>query len=63
MRRGGGSWKTLRTRRDDLGDDDHEHMRTVRGYIRRHLAQRPGDDVEDSRWRFSLMNRGHDPLR
>jgi hypothetical protein len=53
----------LRTRRDDLRDDDYAHMRTVRGYIHRHLAQRPGGDVEGSRWRFSLMNWGHDPLR
>ncbi len=29
----------------------------------RHLEQRPSGDVEDTRWRCSLMNRGHDPLR
>lgn len=43
-------------------EDDYEHMRKVRGYIKRHLAQRPDGDVEDSRWRYSLMNWGHDPL-
>jgi hypothetical protein len=29
---------------------------------RRHLAQRPSGDVSDTRWRYSLMNWGHDPL-
>jgi hypothetical protein len=52
----------LRTKRDDLTDADFEHMRKVVGYVHRHLAQRPGGDVEDSRWRYSLMNWGHDPL-
>jgi hypothetical protein len=53
----------LRTRKDDLSDDDVEHMREVVGYVNRHLAQRPDGDVEDSRWRYSLMNWGHDPLK
>ncbi|GAB3106602.1 DUF3140 domain-containing protein [Streptomyces calidiresistens] len=53
----------LRTRRGDLDDDDRAHMRKVSGYIRRHLAQRPSGNVEDSRWRHSLMNWGHDPLK
>ena len=54
----------LRTKKGDLTDDDYAHMRTVHGYVARHLAQRPGaDDVEDSRWRHSLMNWGHDPLK
>jgi hypothetical protein len=54
----------LRTTRDDLADDDLAHMRKVHGYVQRHLAQRPEDeDVETSRWRYSLMNWGHDPLR
>ncbi len=26
-------------------------------------AQEPEEDVEDSRWRYSLMNRDHDPLK
>ncbi|MGX1560053.1 DUF3140 domain-containing protein [Streptomyces sp. NPDC055506] len=51
----------LRAKKADLTDDDHQHMRKVVGYIRRHLAQRPSGDVEDSRWRHSLMNWGHDP--
>ena len=52
----------LRTRRADLGEDDVEHMRKVVGYVHRHLAQRPSGDVTDTRWRYSLMNWGHDPL-
>ncbi|MDP9863771.1 MULTISPECIES: DUF3140 domain-containing protein [Streptosporangium] len=53
----------LRKREDDLSDDDYTHMRQVTGYVRRHLAQRPSGDVEDTRWRRSLMNWGHDPLK
>ncbi|GAA5041494.1 DUF3140 domain-containing protein [Streptomyces similanensis] len=52
----------LRAKKGDLSDDDYQHMRKVTGYIRRHLAQRPSGDVEDTRWRYSLMNWGHDPL-
>ncbi|WP_255472300.1 DUF3140 domain-containing protein [Quadrisphaera setariae] len=54
----------LRTKKDDLTDDDVAHMRKVVGYVERHLAQGgPDDDVEHSRWRYSLMNWGHDPLK
>ncbi|MEU1850856.1 DUF3140 domain-containing protein [Streptomyces sp. NPDC019990] len=52
----------LRARKGDLTDDDYQHMRKVVGYVRRHLAQRPSGDVRDTRWRYSLMNWGHDPL-
>ncbi|MEV5645237.1 DUF3140 domain-containing protein [Streptomyces flaveolus] len=52
----------LRAKKNDLTDDDYEHMRKVVGYVRRHLAQRPSGDVTDTRWRHSLMNWGHDPL-
>ncbi|MDT0389496.1 DUF3140 domain-containing protein [Streptomyces sp. DSM 41921] len=52
----------LRARKGDLTDDDYRHMRKVVGYVRRHLAQRPSGDVRDTRWRYSLMNWGHDPL-
>ncbi|MEU1050405.1 DUF3140 domain-containing protein [Streptomyces sp. NPDC005897] len=52
----------LHKNKGDLSDDDYEHMRKVVGYVRRHLAQRPSGDVEDTRWRHSLMNWGHDPL-
>ena len=54
----------LRAREDDLTDEDVAHMKKVVGYVHRHLAQRPGkEDLESSRWRYSLMNWGHDPLR
>jgi Protein of unknown function (DUF3140) len=48
----------------DLTDDDYHHMRTVVGYVHRHLKQGgPAEDAEHSRWRYSLMNWGHDPLK
>lgn len=53
----------LRTRKGDLSEDDVAHMRKVVGYVHRHLAQRPDGDVTDTRWRHSLKNWGHDPLR
>jgi len=54
----------LRTRKAELSDDDLAHMRKVHGYVRRHLAQGPQkEDVESSKWRYSLMNWGHDPLK
>ena len=52
----------LRAKKGDLTDDDYRHMRKVVGYVRRHQAQRPSGDVRETRWRYSLMNWGHDPL-
>ena len=52
----------LRCRRDELSDEDYLHMRKVAGFVARHRAQRP-DNVVTSRWRYSLMNWGHDPLK
>src|SRR3954454_2168783 len=50
--------------KDELTDADYEHMRKVVGYCKRHLAQGgPKDDKEHSKWRYSLMNWGHDPLK
>jgi Protein of unknown function (DUF3140) len=49
--------------RDDYSDDDIAHMRKVLSYVRRHSAQRPQGEIEDTRWRYSLMNWGHDPLK
>ena len=51
------------TKKADLGDDDYAHMRKVVGYVHRHLAQRPAGDVRETRWRYSLMNWGHDPTK
>ena len=52
----------LRTKKADLTDEDYAHMRKVVGYVARHIAQRP-ENVVTSRWRYSLMNWGHDPLQ
>ena len=53
-----------RTRKAELGDGDWAHMAKVVGYIKRHCAQGgPKADAEHSRWRYSLMNWGHDPLK
>ena len=49
-------------RSGDPTDDDYAHMRKVVGFVRRHLAQEPANIVT-SRWRYSLMNWGHDPLK
>jgi len=54
----------LGKKKSDLDDDDFAHMRKVTGYVKRHRAQRPShEDIESSRWRYSLMNWGHDPLK
>ena len=50
-------------KRADLTDEDLADMRKVIGYVHRHMAQRPHGDVTDTRWRRSLMNWGHDPLK
>ncbi|RAO11446.1 hypothetical protein MED15_05274 [Micromonospora noduli] len=50
-------------KRGDLSDGDYKHMRKVVGYVRRHMAQRPSGNVRDTKWRWSLMNWGHDPLK
>ncbi|MBD2766577.1 DUF3140 domain-containing protein [Hymenobacter sp. BT664] len=49
----------------DLTPDDEAHMHKVHSYVSRHSAQGPhhAADVETSRWRYSLMNWGHDPLK
>jgi hypothetical protein len=43
-------------------ESDFAHMRKVVGFVRRHRAQEPANMVT-SRWRYSLMNWGHDPLK
>jgi hypothetical protein len=52
----------LTTKKSDLTSADVEHMHKVVGYVARHSKQRPSGDVSDTRWRYSLMNWGHDPL-
>jgi len=53
----------LRKKKADITADDEAHMHKVHSYISRHLAQGPAHEVEHSRWRYSLMNWGHDPLK
>ncbi len=55
----------LRTPREKLDGGDYAHMRKVAGFVARHRGQGPHDEwrVPGSRWRFSLMNWGHDPLK
>ena len=55
--------RILGTKKADLTDDDAATMKKVVGYVHRHSAQGPKKDVENSRWRYSLMNWGHDPLK
>lgn len=45
-----------------LTDGDYAQMRKTVGFVRRHLAQQPANPVT-SRWRYSLMNWGHDPIK
>jgi hypothetical protein len=52
----------LRKKKADLSDADYAHMRKVVGFVRRHSAQRP-ENIYTSRWRYSLMNWGHDPAK
>ena len=52
-----------RKNKSDYTDDDVEHMKRVNGYVKRHQAQKSKGDVENTAWRRSLMNWGHDPLK
>jgi len=54
--------RILKKRGPELTADDYAHMRKVVGYVHRHKAQRP-ENIYTSRWRYSLMNWGHDPTK
>ena len=43
--------------------DDVKHMRRVISFIKRLSTQAPRKNRESSRWRYALMNWGHDPLK
>ena len=47
--------------RADYTEADLQRITKVVSYIHRHTAQRPSGDVENTAWRYSLMNWGHDP--
>ncbi len=53
----------LHKKKAELNEPDFAHMRKVVGYVKRHLAQRPAGDISDTRWRYSLMNWGHEPQK
>jgi Protein of unknown function (DUF3140) len=53
----------LEKNEDQYTDDDVAHMNKVISYVRRHSAQKPSHDIEQSRWRYSLKNWGHDPMK
>jgi hypothetical protein len=53
----------LQKKKSDYTDDDLSHMKKVISYVHRHTAQKPSSDIQDSRWRYSLKNWGHDPLK
>lgn len=55
-------FQILRKKKRELTAEDYEHMRKVVGFVRRHRAQQP-ENIYTSRWRYSLMNWGHDPLK
>jgi hypothetical protein len=53
----------LQKKKADLTDADYAHMRKVVGYVNRHTKQRPSGDVEETPWRYSLKNWGHEPKK
>ena len=55
----------LRRKKAGLDGADYAHMRKVVGFVRRHRGQGPHEAfrIPASRWRYSLMNWGHDPLK
>ena len=53
----------LKKNKSDYTEDDIDQMQRVVSYVHRHQAQKPSGDVEDSTWRYSLLNWGHDPLK
>ena len=54
----------LNTKKADLSNDQYQQMKKASGYVARHSKQRPQKEaVKTSRWRYSLMNWGNDPLK
>lgn len=46
----------LRKNKADYTESDFQRMQKVVSYVHRHTAQRPSGNVEETRWRYSLMN-------
>lgn len=55
--------KIIKKDRSDYEKKDFKHMKKVVAYVHRHLAQKPSGKLEETPWRYSLMNWGHDPLK
>ncbi|HTL89026.1 MAG TPA: DUF3140 domain-containing protein, partial [Leptolyngbya sp.] len=53
----------LNKKQSDYNNDDFNQMRRVVSYVHRHLAQKPDGEIEETRWRYSLKNWGHEPLK
>jgi len=53
----------LSKNKTDYTEDDYQRMQKVVSYVHRHAAQQPSGDIENTPWRYSLMNWGHDPLK
>jgi DNA topoisomerase VI subunit B len=53
----------LHKKPSDYTEDDLGQMQRVISYVHRHSAQRPDSEIEHTRWRYSLKNWGHDPLK
>jgi hypothetical protein len=53
----------LQKKQDEYTDDDLSHMKKVISYVHRHSAQQPSGDIKNTRWRYSLKNWGHEPLK
>ena len=53
----------LHSKKGDYSTGDYAQMRRVVSYVHRHLAEKPSGDISETRWRYSLMNWGHDPLK
>ncbi|RYD70567.1 MAG: DUF3140 domain-containing protein [Sphingobacteriales bacterium] len=52
-----------RKKKADLIEDDYANMQKVISYIKRHSAQKPSGDIEETRWHYSLKNWGHDTTK
>ena len=55
--------KILQKDRSNYKKKDFKHMKKVVSYVHRHLAQKPSGDIEETPWRYSLMNWGNDPMK
>ncbi|BAU13533.1 hypothetical protein LEP3755_40730 [Leptolyngbya sp. NIES-3755] len=55
--------EVLHKKKSDYDESDFNHMRRVVSYVHRHLAEKPDGDIEHTRWRYSLKNWGHEPLK